>query len=1021
MFYKPVSNKPSFDEIEKEIIEFWKENNIFEKSITSRSEAKPFIFYEGPPTANGRPGVHHVLARTFKDLVCRYQTMLGKKVERKAGWDEHGLPVEIEVQKQFDLKSKADIEAMGIDEFNKHCAESTKKYISEWEQLTERMAYWVDFKNAYKTSDNKYIEKVWSILKTLHQKELLYKGYKIVPWACDSGTVVSQAEVALGYKDVIDESAYVKFQLAEEAAMQIKSKFGINDQNPVYMLAWTTTPWTLPSNMALAIGPEIEYAICEGSNCEYLILSQKRAKAVLGDNCQIVSTLKGIELLNYKYYGLFASDQHFNIIKGFNTKHEIFVIDDEKIGTSIVHIAPAFGADDLEAYKANGIESEILNAVTQEGFFNEQAPEFLHGESIFNDNKKTGQKEFIRINKIICKKLDELGLLLQTEKYEHAYPHNWRTNNPLIYYLRPSWYIATSNLREQLLQANQNINWHPEHIKEGRFGQWLAGNIDWSISRERYWGTPLPIWISQKTQEIVVIGSYSELFNKLQNGNPQLYAKLKSQIEDQTFNLHKPYIDEISWTDEKGEWKRVPEVLDCWFDSGSMPIASNDLQNPAEFVAADYICEAVDQTRGWFYTLLAIAVALNSRTPYKEVMCLGHILDKDGQKMSKSKGNIVNPWELFAKFGADPVRWFMIANCSAGNPIRFDIDGISEVMRRFILPLWNTYAFYVLYANLDQITDEKLQSAPAELIERQLQPIDSWIIARFNQTHKAVSEEYNSFEFSKATQLIEKFVDDLSNIWVRAGRSRFWGSTGNIDFAAYSTLQTCLLGICQLAAPCIPLLSEIIYQNLKFKTSPESVHLMMWPKTEENSQEETNLILAMSIAQEIINLGRSLRQELKLKIRQPLSQIIIAKEYAENKYLGYFKSLILSELNIKELVFADQNEKIQFNTEITSELLSEGLARELIHNIQGLRKNSGLEVSDRIKLFISNINNDLKTLLESQIEYIKSEVLAQDLVFVEDLLQNKKSIKLNGQNLEIGLEKITKVFPIANPMKKDLF
>ncbi len=1174
MFYKPVSTKPNFDELEKEIIQFWKENSIFEKSVSELTEAKPFVFYEGPPTANGRPGVHHVLARTFKDLVCRYQTMLGKKVERKAGWDEHGLPVEIEVQKQFNLKSKADIEAMGIAEFNKHCAESTQKYIAEWEQLTERMAYWVDFKNAYRTSDNQYIEKVWGILKALQQKDLLYKGHKIVPWACDSGTVVSQAEVALGYKDVIDESAYIKFQLTNQVAEQIKNKLGLNDQNPVYMLAWTTTPWTLPSNMALAIGPEIEYAVCvkqeplkanpealserevfdynpqltdraresrqqptpaeeklweevlrnkqckgykftrqkpignyildfycselllavevDGdshaqnqeydeirtqylnscgiqvkrysneqvlSNIEYvkkdlltpvdepppcgvpftgalkntssffsgsenpplsrgargvkyLILSQKRVKAVLGDEWQIVSTLKGSELANYKYQALFETEKHLSIIKGINTKNECFVIDDENSGTGIVHIAPAFGADDLEAYKANGIETPILNAVTQEGSFNEQAPKFLHGESIFNDNKKTEQKEFIRINKIICKKLDELGLLLKTEKYEHSYPHNWRTNNPLIYYLRPSWYIATSRLREQFLEANEQINWHPEHVKEGRFGQWLAGNIDWSISRERYWGTPLPIWINQKTQEAIVIGSYNELLDKLQNGNPQLYAKVKGQIEDKTFNVHKPYIDEISWTDEKGEWKRVPEVLDCWFDSGSMPIASNNLENPTDFVTADYICEAVDQTRGWFYTLLAIAVALSSsekiRSSYKEVVCLGHILDKDGQKMSKSKGNIVNPWELFAKFGADPVRWFMVANCSAGNPIRFDMDGIAEVMRRFILPFWNTYAFYVLYANLDQISDEKLQNAPAELIERHLQPIDSWIIARLNQTHKAVTEEYNNFEFSKATQLIEKFVDDLSNVWVRAGRSRFWGSSGNIDLAAYSTLQACLLGICQLTAPCIPLLSETIYQNLKLTNSPESLHLVLWPRIEENTEEENNLISAMSIAQEIINLGRSLRQELKLKIRQPLSQIIIAKEYAENKYLGYFESLILSELNIKQLVFAEQAEKVLFNTEITPELLAEGLARELIHTVQNLRKNSGLEVSDRIKLYINLQDNNLKAILESQSEYIKAEVLAQDLLFADNLPENKKALKLNGQSLEIGLEKIVK-------------
>lgn len=1340
-FYKPVSNKPDFNSLEEEVIEFWKKNEIFKKSIELREDAPEFKFYEGPPTANGKPGVHHVLARTFKDLVCRYQTMRGKKVERNAGWDEHGLPVEIEVEKQQgftnDRSKKEQIEELGIAEFNRLCAESTQKYIGEWEKLTERMAYWVDFSKAYRTSDPKYIESVWSIVKKLNDKGLLYKGNKVVPWACDSGTVVSQAEVAQGYKDVVDETAYVKFKLTAESAQRVLGKIQSPHPQPlsqdrrgereteVFMLAWTTTPWTLPSNMALAVGPDIKYVVCrrkdtsdspnkesshekleisreleikmieaarrfrkeptkseailwealrnkqfedrkfrrqepigpfvvdfycsserlivevdggvhetqkeadaerqqlleasglrfvrlsadlveknlekaleevkkafcspipnpspikgEGSKNNfkdsplatcgrgaggegYIILSEKRWKAVLGEaEWEVAGEMKGLDfarqkktkglfrlldnegnilevryysphaihslnsyehvfekvaklhgaspnsfedniieqifenadnilgikrysippgaydadplqsprilppqlvglkleiqykevkdtidvivensshgdrepnfeernyqLLKCEYENLFNSKSTNKIVLGLNgfETNETFVIDDPDSGTGIVHIAPAFGQDDFECYKANNIQEEIINAVNSNGTFNEQAPDFLQGQSIFNENKKTNQQEFTRINKIIIKHLDEKGLLHKTEKYEHSYPHNWRTNNPLIYYLRPSWYVATSKIKDELIAANQQVNWYPAHVKEGRFGQWLENNIDWSISRERFWGTPLPIWQNSKG-DFQVIGSFDELVKK--TNTPLLDKK---GAGGGFFNPHKPYIDEISWTDEHCEtWKRVPEVLDCWFDSGSMPVAANGVNPPENFVTADYICEAVDQTRGWFYTLLALAVGLSSgngtRPPYKNVLCLGHILDKDGQKMSKSKGNVINPWELFAKFGADPVRWFMVSACSAGNPVRFDESGINEVMRRFILPLWNTYAFYVLYANLDEVTTLKLENAPGELLERQVQPIDVWIIARLNETHRQVTSEYEQFEFSKAAQLIEKFVDELSNVWVRANRSRFWNTsevssnrqseldsapkTIGVDLAAYRTLHTCLLSVCKLAAPFIPLITENIYQNLKSSESRESVHLTDWIMADTTTEIEEALVAEMATAQEVVNIGRALRQELKLKIRQPLSQVILAKSLK----IDYFRDLVLSELNVKEIVFEEIDEtsapKVRLNTVITHELLSEGLARELIHSIQGLRKNSGLDVSDRIELFVDfKGHEEIATLIRTQKDYVLGEVLALNWQETAPKANNKK-IKLEGKEIEIGLCKLAEV------------
>lgn len=994
--YKPVSNKPDFNSIENEVIETWRNKNIFEKSIKARENAPEYIFFEGPPTANGKPGVHHVLARTFKDLVCRYQTMNGKKVNRRAGWDEHGLPVEIEVQKQNSLKSKEDIEKLGVDKFNKLCAESTQKYIGEWEKLTERMAYWVDLKSAYRTSDPAYIERVWSIVKRMHELELLYKGHKIVPWACDSGTTVSQAEVALGYKDVTDETAYVKFELTGESRKTLLNKISLGEDSceRVCLLAWTTTPWTLPSNMALAVSKEINYSVCrkkekKENNDEYLILSSKRWKAVLcEDEWEEIKCIKGEDLLisSVRYEGLFNEDLSENFFRVING--ESFVEDSEITGTGIVHIAPAFGEDDLNAYHANKIEHEIKCLVTPDGYFTEKSPDFLKGECIFNPEKKTGSLEFKRINKIIIKFLSEKNLVQKTESYEHSYPHNWRTGNPLIYYLRPSWYVATKKLRDKLIEANEKIEWFPGHVKEGRFGDWLKNNVDWSISRERYWGTPLPIWVGEKTGTLKVIGSFEEL------------EKLSGvKITDP----HKPNIDKLVIKDENtGEvFKRVPEVLDCWFDSGAMPCASFGTK-PEEHKIADYICEAVDQTRGWFYSLLAVAVCSSDKAiaPYKKVLCLGHILDKDGQKMSKSKGNIINPWELFDKFGADAVRWYLVSNCAAGNPIKFDLDGVSEVTKRFFLQLWNTYAFYILYANLDGISSEKLRNFNKKNLEKD---IDKWILLRLEETRLCVSEEFEKFEFSKVTQAIEKFTDNLSNIWVRGNRNRFWNTSGQVDLSAYYVLRECLLGLCNLCAPIIPLLSESVYLNLKDPDfMPESIHLSDW--NSETFSFDKNLLEEMQTALEIINVGRNIRQKAQLKIRQPLRAIHVQK----NINFKRFESFIMSELNVKSvLATKDNQEEIGFDEKIDDELLSEGLSRELVHFIQGLRKSSEFDVSDRIELFVCLQSERTNKLLQTQSEYITGETLSVQCHFapIPSELEFKKSFKLNAEAVEVGIKK----------------
>lgn len=988
MNFQPVPTKPDFNSLEQEIIKFWKDNDIFTKSKEQRKDAKKFIFYEGPPTANGKPGIHHVLARTFKDLVCRYQTMNGKYVERNAGWDEHGLPVEIEVEKQLgfsnDKSKKEQIESLGVAEFNKLCASSTQKYIKDWEALTERMGYWLDISSAYRTSDPNYIESVWKVLKELNKQNLLYKGFKIVPWACDSGTVVSQAEVALGYKDVTEDSLYVKFQLTSESVKKLFYSFQVEytPSASVSLIAWTTTPWTLPSNMALAVSSKFDYVLCQSKETatNYFIISKNRWDKVLDhDLWHVIKEITLNASSDLQYINLFNPVESNEVVVPQND----FIQDSITTGTGIVHIAPAFGQDDFECFNSLNTKKNLLCTINPDGVFNRQAPEFLIGQSIFNENKKTKQLEFTRINKIITKHLEGLNAIYKVEPYSHSYPHNWRTKNPLIYYLRPSWYIATTKIKEKLISVNQKINWIPAHVKDGRFGDWLNNNIDWSISRERFWGTPLPIWENNKGN-YQVIGSYQELKDKVPS------------LDIAELNPHKPQIDTISWIDSRGdEWKRVPEVLDCWVDSGSL-IAFKE--------SADFICEGIDQTRGWFYSLLVLYLGVKSLEdlpPYKNVMCLGHILDKEGHKMGKSKGNAVDPWHLFNKFGVDPVRWYMVSSASCGNSICFDENQILEITRRFFLPLWNTYAFFVLYANLDKVTIEEISNCKkGERFFGDRSDVDLWLWDRTLETEIQIASAMEKFEFGKVTNLIEAFVDDLSNIWVRANRHRFWNTSGTKDIYAYSSLYNALLSVCQWCAPIIPMLSETIYQNLKGKSTPQSIHLTSFNLETEGIREESlNRIEEMKLVQRIIKEGRNKRQELKIKIRQPLSQVILP----QNTKVNQFKDLILKELNVKEIVNSDINE-LQFNTNLTEDLRAEGISRELIHAIQQLRKESSLNVSDRIKLCI-NYNNqeELIKLIHRKKESIAKEVLALDWEETDFKLCQMKQIKIEGKKVEIGV------------------
>jgi isoleucyl-tRNA synthetase len=1021
--FKPVSPRLNVTVTEEEVLRFWKQKDIFHETMKQREGGPEYVFFEGPPTANGKPGVHHVLARAFKDIFPRYKTMRGYHVLRRGGWDTHGLPVEIEVEKKLGFTNKKQIEAYGIEKFNKLCRESAFTYIQEWEKMTDRIAYWVDLDTAYITYKNEYMESVWWILKNFWENDLLYQGYKVVPYCPRCGTPLSDHEVALGYKEVSDPSVFVRMPLVDEPGTSL--------------LVWTTTPWTLPANVAVAAGADVEYVkieheMAEGGS-EKLILAESLVGKIFGDEpVKVLDHFKGKTLKGKKYSPLYTfmplgKAAHYVVNGNFVTTED---------GSGLVHIAPAFGEDDM----AVSLEYDlpILTTVAEDGTF-------------ISDVKPWAGVFVKDADPMITKDLHERGLLFRAEKHVHTYPFCWRCGTPLLYYARPTWYVRTSKFKDRLVALNDQINWYPDHIKNGRFGNWLANNIDWALGRERYWGTPLPIWECEDCHSQVCIGSVKELSEKAG--------------QDLTnSDLHRPYVDAITFkcTECGGKMHRVPELIDVWFDSGSMPVAQwhYPFEHQAEFkqqFPADYICEAVDQTRGWFYSLHAISALLFDQVCFKNVICLGLILDGNGQKMSKSKGNVVSPWEVLDKNGADAMRWYLYTASPPGQERRFSSDLVGEVLRNFTLTLWNTYSFLVTYANLDGWKPD-----PNAKIE--YSPLDQWLRSSLHALIRDVTNALENYDVLNATRPIEAFVDTLSNWYLRRSRRRFWKSGSDADKqAAYTTLYEALVALSKLFAPTMPFMAETLYQNLVRSMDPnakESVHLCFWPEYDPaviNDKLNHEMALVMRLA----SLGHAARNKANRKVRQPLAEVAFAvSNHEEGKVVLEHMDLLEDELNVKEVrllnaageavsfalnplpkqlgqkygplfpelrkailaldiektatillsgqtihvevtgqdyeilpeevevrvqaksgysVAADGAYLAALVTELTPALIQEGLAREFVRRVQDLRRSADLEIADRIHLYYSATPGLLEAINAFK-EYIVGETLALDLV-----------------------------------------
>jgi isoleucyl-tRNA synthetase len=936
-------------EIEKRILEFWQKNKIFEKSLKKKSPKGSFIFYEGPPTANGRPGLHHVLARVFKDLIPRYKTMQGYYVERKAGWDTHGLPVELEVEKELGLKSKKEIENYGIDKFNQKCKESVWRYKEEWERMTERIGYWIDMDNPYITYENNYIESLWWIIKQIHERKLLYKGYKVVPQCPRCGTALSSHEVAQGYKNIKEKTVTVKFKLKQGQKI---GNFKVD--NNTYILAWTTTPWTLPGNIALAVREDVDYVLYSIKNHSQisdgiyinskidLAEAQSEIKKEKSKNnrfeIKILEEFKGKDLIGLEYEPLFSG-----IIKGneknaqnaFKIYPADFVSTEE--GTGVVHTAVMYGVEDYELGEKVGLPK--VHTVNLDGTFNELVPRW--------------KGKFVKdVEKEIIEDLIKRNLLFGTENYAHDYPFCWRCESPLIYYAKDSWYFAISKLRDELIKNNSKINWVPEHIKEGRFGEWLREVKDWAISRERYWGTPIPIWVCKKCGEMKVIGSRKELGI------------------DEKFDLHRPYIDEIKLKCKcGGEMTRIPEVMDCWFDSGAMPFAQfhypfkdKNFIDKDEKYPADFIAEAIDQTRGWFYTLLAVSTLLERGTSYKNVICLGHILDKDGQKMSKHIGNIIDPWEMIEKYGADVVRWHLYTVNQPGETKRFDEQTLKESGRMFIT-LLNVLAFYKMFVSKEKIDDLKIKDLSNVL--------DKWIISKLNLLINEITEHLDRYSITTAARHIEEFINDLSVWYIRRSRDRFKDGDKN----AMKVLGYVLMNLTKLIAPFIPFTAEHIYKEVG--GDKESVHLEEWPKAEKKLIDK-DLEEKMKQVRNICSLALQKRMEAGIPIRQPISRTAMSYDLEDE-----FEQLYKDELNVKEVV---KGEGLSHDTIITEELRQEGIVRNFIRNIQSKRKKMGLTPKDKIRVYYS----ENKDIVEKNKEQIKKQVIAEDIVSQKGELKIEK-------------------------------
>lgn len=1057
--FKELPDKINFSSLDKEVLSYWKEHDIFNKSITSREGSASFTFYEGPPTANGKPGIHHVIARAIKDLMCRYKTLMGYQVYRKAGWDTQGLPVEIEVEKSLGIKSKDDIEKLGVEQFNKACRDSVFKYLSDWEDLTERMGYWVNLKDAYITYKNEYIESVWWSLKKFFDAGKIYRGFKIQPYCPRCETPLSSHEVAQGYEDVKDPSVYIVFRIkpGQPAAG------GLDDYQ---FLVWTTTPWTLISNVALAVGPEITYVKLQFKDTGEKIILAKDRLSVIKEEYEILGELKGKELEGVEYEQLLPYVQPEG--KAFYVTLGDFVSTED--GSGIVHIAPAFGEDDYQVSRKYNLP--VLQPVDKSGNFTAEITDFA-GRFV-----KEADDDIIL-------KLKSEAKLYRKEKFVHSYPHCWRCHSPLLYYARESWYINTPSYKDKMIELNNKINWYPPETGTGRFGNWLEENRDWALSRDRYWGTPLPIWACpcddnkcDCEQKYIAIGSIEELKEKAINFR-EVYPT------DEDIDLHKPFIDRLKIRCEKGncEMTRVTEVIDAWYDSGSMPFAQHHypFENKELFernYPADFIAEGVDQTRGWFYSLHAIGSFIFGERAYKNLIVNDLILDKDGRKMSKHVGNVVNPFEIMDKYGADILRWYLISSSPPWRPKMFNEDDMVEVRNKFFDTIINTYRFFVLYCNLSGVSMEELHSNSIPFNERP--EIDRWILSAFEKTKAMYVDLMDNYQVTKAARLLSDFaIDDLSNWYVRRNRKRFRLPESESDkISAYGTLYEVLTDLLKLVSPVAPFITEQLYRNL---TGEESVHLSYIKLNEEKIDAELNY--NMDLAKRIVSLARFMRVKNDLKTRQPLRQILIAiTNDTEREAIETMKQIILEEINIRELKFIEkdsnlirrsaklnfkvagpkfgkevkkvsqlaielpqenineviasgktayggydftvddlliQTENIEgwviesqdnltvaLDTKLDDELIAEGVAREFVSKVQNIRKERNMEVNDRIKLKYAG-DKELSSIINAQKKYISEQIMAEVLESSDNLGGNgTDELNLNGRNCRVVIEKI---------------
>ncbi len=1073
MSFKPPLTDP-IPKREEQIRKFWADSDIFRKSLEATESCPRWVFYEGPPTANGKPHPGHILTRVIKDIFPRYKTMTGYFVERKAGWDTHGLPVEIEVEKHLGLHNKSDIEKYGVENFIEQCKKSVWKYLGDWEEVTRLIGFWIDLENPYVTYYNDYVETLWWIFKQIHRAGLLVRGHKVVPFCNRCGTPLSSHEVAQGYQDVTEESIVVGFQTL--------------DDPDTYFLAWTTTPWTLLSNLALALGPKYEYIKYNHPNGKKYILAKALAGRTFGDDydeSRIVSSHDGSEFEGVKYKALF---EHAPSVKN---NYRVIMADFVSLedGTGIVHIAPGYGEDDYMAGQKAGLD--VLQLAVEDGSISDEAPEIVRG------------MHFKDADEPILNDLKDRGLLFDTREYTHSYPHCWRCDAPLMYFARSSWFLKTTEIKDILVSENLKIEWHPPTIREGRFGNFLENNIDWAISRNRYWGTPLPVWVCENDDcgEIEVMGSIAELRERSNEDCPE-------DVE-----LHRPGIDQYTLTCRKcgGVMHRIPEVADTWFDSGSMPIAQ--WHYPFEFkdkfeewYPCDFIAEAQDQTRGWFYTLHAVAGLLHAAAvkfpddedlkpfrewglSYKRCICLGLILDDQGLKMSKSRGGYIEPDVILNNEGADALRWNFLGNVDPWVPVRFTPENIREAQRRFLLTFRNVYQFFTIYANIDGYEPSEIN-----VEKEKLSRLDMWIMARLHRTMKEVTDALEHYDVLRGAKAIEQFVDELSNWYVRRSRVRFWRSEKDDDkWAAYQTLYTCLIELSKILAPYTPFISEEIYQNLAvghLDDAKESVHLEKYPVVDESWLDE-ELEAEVNLAIEIAKLGRSARKAEKLRVRQPLSKVIVVtRDVKDRERAKRQEQVILDELNIKSMDFADdQSEFVEFKvspdfsklgprfgpkvptvkaafdsgtsdqfksmklsldgggtctldvdgepttftddevsvsmdsksgyaassgskiavvlaTELTPDLIAEGIAREIVHHVQGLRKEADLDYQARIRAHVRSDDKSILDALESHKDYIMKETLSSTLVtsdFDDGQMKIWNTGKVNGVKVDFGI------------------